>query len=170
MERLFIPPSSVNWERKEGETIRINRHGCFELHMSLTTFNPHAALSPQTLQYKLLDLPVHYVSKSSLEVSSWNMKNHMSFYIVLVTRWPQQTRNKKKSYLGNQKIQEKIGKIYPYLPRCTKSKNSAKVQRMLLLYFKFYFRAILKKTCKHSLFYICNLYTLSVVANCYLDT
>lgn len=111
-----------------------------------------------------------FLAEKLVGVFSWNMKNHMSVNIVLVTRWLQQSRNEEKSYLCNQKKKnkERIGKIYQYIPRCTKSKSSAEVQWMLLLYFKFYFRTILKKTCKHPLFYICNLYRVSVVANCYL--
>lgn len=82
----------------------------------------------------------------------------MSVNIVFVTRWLQKSRNEEKSYLPNQKKPKReLGKYTNIFPAVQKAKSSAEVQWMLLLYFKFYFRAILKKACKHPLFYICNL-------------
>lgn len=90
-------------------------------------------------------------------------KNNMSVNILPITRRLQLTRNKKKSYITCPPRQRTttttLGKS---MPNCKKIKSSAEVQQMLSLYFKFYFRTILKKTCKHSLLYICNVYTISV--------
>lgn len=65
-----------------------------------------------------------FLAEKLVEFFSWNMKNHMSVNIVLVTRWLQQSRNEEKSYLSNQKKKPKreLGKYTNTFPDVQKAR------------------------------------------------
>lgn len=164
IERLVIPPPSVKLGEKRVRSLKSKQKWLLWALYILSNIN--SDLGPKLYTTNWWICPsARFLEENWTEVSSWNTKKFICLLIFCLSLEDYNEVEIRKNLTYPTKKSKRIGKRYLYMPKCRKTKSSAEVQQILLLYFKFYFRTILKKTCKHSLLYICNVYTVSVGIN-----